>query len=78
MQEHIEYLKEERQLILRLGGLNERELIDEIIQKAERMLEKEKEAISTAFHTDRPSLSLYENGSAFEEWYNETFNTKEK
>lgn len=43
-----------------------------------RMLEKEKEAISTAFHTDRPSLSLYENGSAFEEWYNETFNTKEK
>lgn len=43
-----------------------------------QMLEKEKEVISTAFHTDRPSLSLYDNRSAFEEWYNETFNTKEK
>ena len=41
-----------------------------------QMMEKEKEALSTAFHTDRPSLYLYENGSAFEEWYNETFDNQ--
>ena len=40
----------------------------------EQVKEMEKEQINNAFHQDRDSLSHYEDGSAFEKYYNETFN----
>jgi hypothetical protein len=50
-------------------------VFQECYDMAKSMLEKEKEVIKDAFHADRPSLSCYEDGRAFEEYYNETFNT---
>jgi hypothetical protein len=44
-----------------------------IIQQAKEM---EKQQVNNAFHQDRDSLSHYEDGSAFEEYYNETFKKK--
>jgi hypothetical protein len=46
---------------------------DKIIALAESMLEKEKEVIETAFLEGRILRPLDS-----EQWYNETFNTKEK
>ena len=46
---------------------------DRIIELAESLLEKEKEVIETAFLEGRILRPLDS-----EQWYNETFNTKEK
>lgn len=81
MQELIQRLKQEQELILKLGGENERMLIDDCIELAEAMLEKEKEVIMDAhkdgaFHTDwDENTSVIENA---QDYYNETFNTKKK
>lgn len=45
----------------------------EIINKAKRM---EKEQMKHAYHDDRPSLSYFESGKAFEQYYNETFKSE--
>ena len=42
----------------------------------EQVKEMEKEQINNAFHQDRDSLSHYEDGSAFEDYYKETFKNK--
>ena len=76
MQELLEEVINAREIAM---GIDFRSALDFVRDAIEQdYLEKEKESLSTAFHTDRPSLSIYENGSAFEEWYNETFNTEEK
>jgi hypothetical protein len=55
----------------KLTGLN---LKDEpIIEKA---LEMEKEQMNHCYHDDRPSLSYFESGEAFEEYYNENYETQ--
>ena len=46
--------------------------------KIESMLQKERDALKLAFENERDLLSCYEDGSAFQEYYNETFNTKDK
>jgi hypothetical protein len=50
-----------------------KDMYKEFFDKAKEM---EKKQINNAFHQDRDSLSHYEDGSAFEEYYNETFNEK--
>ena len=75
LQELIEWLKKEHELIQRLGGENERLLIEECIKNAESMLEKEKEVMYDAWLV---AISNFRNDTFFEEYYNETFNTKEK
>ena len=74
MQEHIEWLKKEHELIQRLGGENERLLIEDCIKNAESMLEKEKEVMESAWQD-----GMYEcdGDGTFEDFY-KTFNTKEK
>jgi hypothetical protein len=49
---------------------------NEMYKLIEQSKEMEKEQIKNAFHQDRDSLSHYEDGSAFEEYYNETFKKK--
>lgn len=74
MQEHIEWLKKEHELIQRLGGENERLLIEDCIKNAESMLEKEKEVMESAWQD-----GMYEcdGDGTFEDFY-KTFKTKEK
>lgn len=59
---------------LKLDGYEHRVILDKI----ESMLEKEKAELQLAFEDERDLLSCYEDGSAFEEYYNETFNAEEK
>jgi len=39
--------------------------------------EMEKEQMKNAYHDDRPSLSYFESGKAFEEYYNENYEAQE-
>ena len=88
MQELIEQFKEEEELILRLGGENERLLINDCIEYAESMLEKEKEVMYKTYKAYNPMTFVDGSGNEvtdgnymkhkFEKYYNETFNTKEK
>ena len=55
----------------KLTGLN---LKDEPI--IEQALQMEKEQMKHAYHDDRPSLSYFESGEAFEEYYNEIYETQ--
>lgn len=51
------------------------------IKRAIKMIEAhewdEVRGLELAFNHDRPKLSHYEDGTAFDEWYNETFNNEE-
>ena len=40
-------------------------------------LEMEKEQMKHAYHDDRPSLSYFESGEAFEEYYKEIYEAQE-
>ena len=74
MQEHIEWLKGERN---KLQGLNERIMVltfDHVIAKAESILEKEKEVINKAYEMGSRDYPMHLK----EDYYNETFKTKEK
>ena len=79
MEEHIEWLKNEHKLILRLGGENQRLLIEECIENAESMLEKEKEMMCAFAEYTRKCgyLSDQRGLMTTEELYDETFKTKE-
>ena len=52
------------------------------LKRAIKMVEAhalvEKVTLKVAYQHDRPGLSHYEDGSAFETWYNETFNNEER
>ena len=74
MQEHLEWLKNEYELILKLGGENQRLLIEDCIKHAESMLEKEKEVIMDAYNYGQqiPPFDYAER------YYDETFNIEEK
>jgi hypothetical protein len=51
------------------------EVFDEIFEEALKM---NTEQIKNAYHEDRDLLSHYEDGSAFEQYYNETFKQQEQ
>jgi hypothetical protein len=86
MQELIEQLKQERELILKLGGLNERDLIEDCIKYAESMLDKEKDVMcefTLKFTSPEGPSYINKYGSIvseepIEEWYDKQFNTREK
>ena len=42
----------------------------------DKALEMEKEQMKHAYHDDRPSLSYFESGEAFEQYYKETYETQ--
>jgi len=74
MQELIEQLKKEAQFISDNDHIEDRMWrngLREAIERAESMLDKEKEIIETAFLEGRILRPL-----TSEQWYNETFNTK--
>jgi hypothetical protein len=83
IQELIEKLKEERS---KLQALNERVMVltlDYAIADAEQMLEKEKEVITSAYNQGKHDTEDIERGRTpnfltVEDYYKETFNTKEK
>ena len=87
MQELIEQLKEERDGFMKLppySNIQERtaNCFGSCIEIAERMLEKEKEVIMDAYIEgqrvfDKFPHTQWTNNQA-EQYYNETFNTKEK
>ena len=87
MQEHIEWLKNERTRYINKAHeeSSERMLgfvykMDDCIKHAESLLEKEKEVIKRAFN-DGIEFCGYESGLGDgddDEYYDETFNTKEK
>ena len=56
-------------------GLDADELYDYFMEEATRMLEKEKKVMYDAWLI---AISNFRNDTFFEEYYNETFNTKEK
>jgi hypothetical protein len=43
----------------------------------EKVLEMEKQQLNDAYNADRPNLTCYEENTAFEEYYNETFNNED-
>ena len=43
----------------------------------DKVLEMEKQQLNDAYNTDRPNLTCYEENTAFEEYYNETFNNED-
>ena len=45
------------------------------IEDIEQAEEMEKEQIKRAYNHERPNLLCYEKGTAFKEYYNETFKT---
>jgi hypothetical protein len=53
-------------------GLSEKGMITAF----DKAIEMEKEQMKHAYHDDRPSLSYFESGKAFEEYYNENYETK--
>ena len=81
MQELIEQLKEEAQFINDNDSIEDRFYrsgLREAIQSAEQMLEKEKEVMCGIYDD---VLARYDHnyiGGEGEQYYNETFNTKEK
>ena len=82
MQEHIEWLKNERTKHINKAHeeSSERMLgfvykMDDCIKHAELMLEKEKEVIENAYWDGGQWVPT--SGSQCEEYYNEIFNTKE-
>ena len=74
MQEHIEWLKKEYELILKLGGENQRLLIKDCIENAEAMLEKEKEVMCE--FADDYQRNCFQKSA--DDYFKETFNSKEK
>ena len=49
----------------------------EIVQMSfEQAKEMEKKQMKKAYHHDRPNLLCYEKGTAFKEYYNETFKSE--
>ena len=42
-----------------------------------KVLEMEKQQLNDAYNADRPNLTCYEENTAFEEYYNETFNNED-
>ena len=78
IQELIEQLKEEKDL----HGYDRGFIYEEVIELAESMLEKEKELIIKTYNHAALHGTLVELGNTeiinAEEFYNKTFNTKEK
>jgi hypothetical protein len=74
MQEHIEWMQEKLRILVEYKDLSAGAEVDECIQHAEAMLEKEKEAIMNAYDIG------WSNGNKGQDlndlYYFETFNTK--
>ena len=47
------------------------------IEDIEQAKEMEKKQMKKAYNHERPNLLCYEKGTAFKEYYNETFKTKQ-
>ena len=75
MQEHIERLKEMHKHFSSEWEMDIAAGLGYAIDHAEQMLEKEKEVMYDAWLV---AISNFRNDTFFEEYYNETFNTKEK
>ena len=75
MQEHIEWLKKEYKKLESMGELGIALHIGDCIQNAESLLEKEKEMIMDAV---KYGCSDWGCAKDAEQYYNETFNTKER
>lgn len=80
MQEHIEWMQEKLRILVEYKDLSAGAEVDECIQHAESMLEKEKEVIKNAYIEGCGDNILCESTDKkrAEEYYNETFNTEEK
>ena len=76
IQEHIEWMQEKLRILVEHKDLSAGAEVDECIQHAESMLKKEKEVIENAYWDGGQWVPTV--GSQCEEYYNETFNTKEK
>jgi hypothetical protein len=76
MQEHIEWMQDKLRILVEYKDLSEGAEVDECIQHAEAMLYKEKEVINNAYITGFSDRDIYHQ--AEDDYYNETFNTKEK
>jgi hypothetical protein len=74
MQEHIEWMQEKLRILVEYKDLSAGAEVDECIQHAESMLKKEKEVIVYAWNTAYHGDNCYDG----EDYYNETFNSKEK
>jgi len=73
MQEHIEWMQEKLRILVEYRDLSAGAEVDECIQHAESMLEKEKETIVEAWNSAYGGDANYYG----EEYYYKTFNTKE-
>ena len=76
MQEHIEWMYEKLHILAEYRNMDAGIEVDECIQHAESMLEKEKESIMNAYDI---GWSDGNKGQDLNDlYYNETFNTQEK
>ena len=78
MQEHIKWLKERHKHFSSQWEMDIVAGLEYAINHAEQMLEKEKEQIMDAWMDDRFPLDKDWVKQCAEQYYNETFNTKEK
>jgi len=82
MQEHIEWMQERLHILVEYGDLSAGTEVDECIQHAESMLEKERKVIEDAHIEGQRVFDNYPHtewtNHQAEEYYNKTFNTKEK
>jgi len=77
MQELIYSLKRERMNPSNEWQIGYQKALTNVISEAESMLEKEKEVIMDAFHEGMRCQGWDPNRGIAEEYYNETFNTKD-
>ena len=77
MQEHIEWMQEKLRILVEYRDLSAGTEVDECIQHAESMLEKEKEYFM-GYGYKCCLMTKQKNAWSLETLFNETFNTKEK
>jgi hypothetical protein len=80
MQEHIEWMEEKLRILVDYRQFSAGAEIDECIQHAAAMFDKEKEVIMNAWikSNDSDCLQEHEKRLFAELYYDATFNTKEK
>lgn len=82
MQEHIEWMQEKLRILVEYKDLSAGAEVDECIQHAESMLEKEKEMLAGVWLDAQVAYQgdeyIKPSDPTFDEYYEETFNTEEK